>query len=99
MSCSSTTVGTSTATAVRCRCYWTSDQSGKGTQPDLPTRLDQPPVDCCYKCCVPASALTARRLVTIHCTLTWELKSADLEMGLVGLNKIDISPVIRLWFT
>jgi len=65
MSCFFTTVGTSTATAVRCRCYWTSDQSGEGTHSDLPTRMDQSPVDCCYKCCVPALALTVRRLVTV----------------------------------
>ena len=58
MSCFFTTVGTSTATAVRCRFYWTSDQSGEGTHPDLPTRLDQPPVDCCYKCAPPGQITT-----------------------------------------
>ena len=55
--CPSTTVVTLTATADRCRCYWTSDQSGECMRSDLPTRLDQPPFDSSYKCCVPASAL------------------------------------------
>ena len=38
------TVGTSTATAVRCRCYWTSGQSEEGRHPDLPTLKARSPV-------------------------------------------------------
>jgi len=68
--------------------HWTSGQSWERTRSDLPTRLDQPVVVGISQCRVPASAITARRLVTDPFPLEFALKVTHPLLSITILANI-----------